>query len=134
MALVPTVCQKCFLISGSSGGSLYGATSRLCCPGGDQSLSSQEGHIWIQVEFKGVVEKFNITISGIGFHRCHSNHSVFVQRIKSSIVVLTVYVDDILLAGSDSAGLLDNKKYLKRYFVTKDMGRPKYFLRIKFAH
>jgi len=41
-------------------------------------------------------EKFSITISGIGFHRCHSNHSVFVRRTKSGIIVLTVYVDDIL--------------------------------------
>ena len=30
-----------------------------------------------------------------------SNHSVFVWHTKSGIVVLTVYVDDILLTGSD---------------------------------
>jgi len=30
---------------------------------------------------------FSITISGIGFHQCHSDHSVFVQRTKSDIVV-----------------------------------------------
>jgi len=40
-------------------------------------------------------------------------------------VVLTIYVDDILLTGSDSAGLLESKKYLKRHFVIKDMGRRK---------
>jgi len=45
-----------------------------------------------------------------------------------------VYVDDILLTGSNSAGLLETKKYLKHHFVTKDMGRPKYFLRIEVAH
>jgi len=62
------------------------------------------------------------------------DHSVFVRRTKSVIVVLTVYIDDILLTGSDSAGLLETKKYLKRHFVTKDMGRPKYFLRIEIVH
>jgi len=46
-------------------------------------------------------EKFSITISGIGFHRCHSDHSVFAQHTKSGIVVLTVYIDGILLTGSD---------------------------------
>jgi len=76
-------------------------------------------------------EKFSLTISGIGFHRCHSDHSVFVRRTKSDIIVLTVYVDDIVLTGSDSAGLLGTKKYIKRHFMTKDMGRPKYFLRIE---
>ena len=72
-------------------------------------------------------EKFNLTISVIGFHLCHSNHSVFARRTKSVIIVPTVYVDDILLISSDSTGLLEIKQYLKRYFVIKGMGRPKYF-------
>jgi len=49
-------------------------------------------------------------------------------------VVLPVYIDDILLTGSDSAGIVEIKMYLKRHFVTKDIGRPKYFLRIEVAH
>jgi len=78
-------------------------------------------------------EKFSLTISVIGFHRCHSDHSVFVRRTKYDIVVLVVYVD-ILLTSSDSVGLLETKQYLKCYFVTKNMGRLKYFLEIKVAH
>ena len=50
------------------------------------------------------------------------------------IVVLTVYVDDILLTGSDSAGIMETKMYLRRHFVTKDMGRLKYSLKIEIAH
>jgi len=75
-------------------------------------------------------EKFSITISGIDFHRCHSDHSIFVRCTKSSIVVLVVYVDDILLTGSESGGLLETKEYLKLHFVTKNMRRSKYFLEI----
>ena len=48
--------------------------------------------------------------------------------------MLAVYVDNILLTGGDSAGLLETKKYLKHYFVTKDIGCPKYFLGIEVAH
>ena len=44
------------------------------------------------------------------FHRCHLDHSVFIWHTKSGIVVLTVYVDDILLIGSDSFGLLKTKE------------------------
>ena len=76
-------------------------------------------------------EKFNITISGIDFHRCHSDHSAFVRRIKSGIIVLVVYVDNILLTGSDPRGLLETKEYLKRHFMIKNMGRPRYFLGIE---
>jgi len=79
-------------------------------------------------------EKFNITISGIDYHRYHLDHSVFVRRTKSCIVVLVVYFDDILLTGSDSGGLLKTKEYFKRHFVTKDMERPKYFLGIEIAY
>jgi len=63
-----------------------------------------------------------------------SDHSIFARRTKSGIVVLIVYVDYILLTGSDSAGLLETKKYLKRHFVTKDRERPKYFLGTEVAH
>jgi len=45
-----------------------------------------------------------------------------------------MYVDGILLTGSDSAGLLKTKEYLKRHFVTKDIERPKYFMGIEVAH
>jgi len=60
--------------------------------------------------------------------------TVFVRHIKSDIVVLTVYVDDILLTDSDLAVLLETKEYLKGHFVTKDMGKPKYFQKIEVAH
>ena len=79
-------------------------------------------------------EKFSLTISVIEFHQCHSDHSVFIRRTKSGIVFLAVYVDDILLIDSDSVEILETKQYLKCHFVTKDMGRPKYFLRIEVAH
>jgi len=59
---------------------------------------------------------------------------VFVRRTKSAIVILAIYIDDILLTDSDSCGLLETKKYLKRHFVIKDMEHPKYFLRIEVAH
>ena len=63
-----------------------------------------------------------------------SQITVFVRQTKSGIVVLAVYVDNILLTGGDSAGILETKEYLERHFVTKDMERPKYFVGIEVAH
>ena len=60
--------------------------------------------------------------------------TVFVRHTGSGIVVLTIYVDDILLTGSDLAGIVETKMYFKRHFVTKNMRRPKYFLGIEVAH
>jgi len=58
-------------------------------------------------------EKFSMVISGIKFARCHSDHSVFVRRTKFGSIILTVYVDDILLTRSDSVALAETKEYLK---------------------
>ena len=66
-----------------------------------------------------------MVISGIEFARCHSYHSVFVRRTKSGSVKLAVYINDILLTESDSVALAETKEYLKRHFVTKDMGKPR---------
>jgi len=54
-----------------------------------------------------------MVISGIGFARCHSDHSVFVRRTKFGSVILAVYVDAILLTGCDSVALAETKEYLK---------------------
>ena len=59
---------------------------------------------FLLLDFTGVIQ---ITLSSFG--------------AQSGIVVLAVYVDDILLTGSNSAGLLETKQYLKCHFVTKDM-------------
>ena len=41
--------------------------------------------------------------------------TVFVWHTKSGLVILTVYVDDILLIGSNSTGLVETKEYLRGY-------------------
>ena len=79
-------------------------------------------------------EKFSTAISGVGFKRCQSDHSVFIRRTTSGLVVLAVYVDDILLTESDLVAITETKEYLSRHFVTKDMGKPKYFLGIEIAY
>ncbi|KAL0368234.1 UNVERIFIED_CONTAM: Retrovirus-related Pol polyprotein from transposon RE2 [Sesamum calycinum] len=48
--------------------------------------------------------------------------------------ILAVYVDDILITGSDIDGIEEAKTYLQKHFVTKDLGRPRYFLGIEIAH
>ena len=56
------------------------------------------------------------------------------SHTKYGLVILAVYIDDILLIGSNSTDLVETKKYLRCHFVTKNMGKPKYFLRIEVAH
>lgn len=45
-----------------------------------------------------------------------------------------MYVDDILLTDSNTTWISQTKEYLRKHFITKDMGKPRYFLRIEFAY
>ena len=65
---------------------------------------------------------------------CAVDHLVFITRQNRGSVILAVYVDDILLTRSDITGIMETKEYPKKQFVTKDMGRSIYFLRIEFTH
>ena len=60
--------------------------------------------------------------------------SLCVCQRPTGYVILAVYVDDILMIDSDKAGIDESREFLKKHFVTKDLGRPKYFLGIEIAH
>ena len=69
-----------------------------------------------------------------GFQRCAVDHSTFIKKQSNDCVFLAVYVDYILLTDSDSTGINEINEYLRKYFITKDMDRPRYFLRNEFAY
>lgn len=79
-------------------------------------------------------DKFNKVVIATSFPRFHFDHSVSIRCSSSESVVLIVYTDDIKLIGSDSRGIEEVKEYLKKYFITKDMGLSRYFLGIEIAH
>jgi len=58
-------------------------------------------------------DKFNYIISELGFQKCYYDHSVFIRRTYSAIVILDVYVDGILLTESDVNGIKKAKEYIK---------------------
>ena len=63
--------------------------------------------------------------------KCKSDHSVFYKNSSSGIILLIVYVDDIVITGSDSKGILSFKSFRHSHFHTKDLGMLKYFLGVE---
>ena len=49
-------------------------------------------------------------------------------------MVLTIYVDDILLIGSDEADISSIKAYLHTHFAIRDLQTLKYFFGIEFVY
>jgi Reverse transcriptase (RNA-dependent DNA polymerase)/Integrase core domain/gag-polypeptide of LTR copia-type len=68
-----------------------------------------------------------------GFKRSGADSSMFTQVTQRGLVVILIYVDDLVITGSDLEGINDLKKHLKQEFDIKDLGILKYFLGIEVA-
>lgn len=77
--------------------------------------------------------KLGTALIEFGFCRTHSDHSLFVFKTSSSITIMLVYVDDMVLAGSDMKVIKQVKDCLNSKFQIKDLGHLKYFLGLEIA-
>ena len=81
-------------------------------------------------------EKFKTTLPGFSFVQSSYDSSLFLQRTSRGIVILLVYVDDIVITGSDQEAVTTIKQLLHTTFHMKDLGQLTYFLglEVKFQH
>jgi len=64
-----------------------------------------------------------------GYDRCHSNHFVYFKRLDNIIyIILLLYVDDMLFAGSNMQDINVIKIKLAKSFAMKDLGAGKKIL------
>ena len=59
------------------------------------------------------------------------DHCVYVKKTNVGIMFLTLYVDDILLAGSNLEMINTTKQWLSSVFEMKDMDEARYVLGVK---
>eukprot|EP00253_Pinus_taeda_P022773 PITA_22773 len=62
-----------------------------------------------------------------GFSRRHSDNTVYTKKVGKSLIILVIYVDDLILTGSDP-NLINVKSSLKKKFEMTDLGHLHYFL------
>ena len=72
--------------------------------------------------------KFSQAIEKFGILKSKSDHSVFYKKSDGGIILLVVYVDDIVITGSDTTRISSLKSFFHIQFHTKDLGMLKYFL------
>lgn len=71
--------------------------------------------------------KFHSTLQSGGFRQSNYDSSLFLRRSSTGITILLVYVDDILITGSDRSGILSLQTLLCTSFHMKDLGTVSYF-------
>lgn len=62
-----------------------------------------------------------------GMQRSVYDHTVIYKHTNYMCVLLIVYVDDIVITGSDAGEIDSLKSFLRTKFHTKDLGMLKYF-------
>ncbi|RVW56704.1 Retrovirus-related Pol polyprotein from transposon RE1 [Vitis vinifera] len=76
----------------------------------------------------------SLVVQEFGMLRSEADHSVFYHHNSSiQCIYLVVYVDDIVITGSDQEGIQRLKQHLFNHFQTKDLGKLKYFLGLEIA-
>ncbi|XP_015165731.1 uncharacterized mitochondrial protein AtMg00810-like [Solanum tuberosum] len=73
-------------------------------------------------------EKLTEALHTRGYVRSLQCYSLFYRKRGASSVFLSVYVDDILLTGINTAEIDELKRFLDSQFKIKDLGRLHYFL------
>ena len=86
----------------------------------------QSPRVWFS-RFSSVVQEFGMIQSAV-------DHSVFYHHSSTrKCIYLIVYVDDIVITGTDQDGTQKLKQHLFNHFQTKYLGKLKYFLGIEVA-
>jgi hypothetical protein len=75
--------------------------------------------------------KFTNALRDADFLQSKADYSLFYRHNNKSSIFVLVYVDDIIIAGSDVEGISILKHFLHQRFHLKDLGQLKYFLGIE---
>src|SRR3954467_5603229 len=75
--------------------------------------------------------RFHRAVLTYGFTMIEQDHYVYLKHSKAGFLILTLYVDDILMASNDKKLVEETKAWLSSQFDMKDMGEAAYVLGVK---
>ena len=76
-------------------------------------------------------QKIDSFLLNKGLKRVESDHSIYTQIHSNEVLIITIYVDDLLLVGSNLCLINDFKTILSNEFKMKDLGEANFILGIK---
>ncbi|CAN6448059.1 unnamed protein product [Victoria cruziana] len=78
-------------------------------------------------------ERLRVVMKNMNFKQGNSDHTLFIKSDGERRCILLVYVDDMIITGSDKEEILRLKQCLLKEFDLKDLGKLRYFFGVEFA-
>jgi hypothetical protein len=75
--------------------------------------------------------KLDDTLLSLGFQRNPSEHAIYVRQNGNVQLVVGVYVDDLIITGSDRDNIRSFKEEMSVAFKISDLGLLHYYLGIE---
>ncbi|KAG7556107.1 Integrase catalytic core [Arabidopsis suecica] len=75
--------------------------------------------------------KLNTILLELNFVKCSKEPSIYQKKESEEILVIAVYVDDLLVTGSNLEMILEFKRDMSRKFEMSDLGKLTYYLGIE---
>lgn len=75
--------------------------------------------------------KLNRCLEGLGFIRCAYEQAVYTRHVGNEVLVVGVYVDDLLVTGTNVAAIKEFKTQMAKNFDMSNLGKLTYYLGIE---
>ncbi|XP_015162151.1 uncharacterized mitochondrial protein AtMg00810-like [Solanum tuberosum] len=97
-------------------------------------MSAAKGDLWLETGSSGVVNALTGYLSSIGFVKRKSDASLLIRYGVGDTLFVLVYVDDIIITGSNTLSVNQVVTSLASKFSIKDLGNLHYFLGVEVIH
>lgn len=75
--------------------------------------------------------KLNQCLEKLGFAKCPYEHAVYTKREKTEVLIVGVYVDDLLVTGTNISLIKQFKAEMSKVFDMSDLGKLSHYLGIE---
>ncbi|KAK1419234.1 hypothetical protein QVD17_28397 [Tagetes erecta] len=75
--------------------------------------------------------KLNAILMNLKFHRCSQEQAVYRKIVGTNLTLIGVYVDDLIVTGSDLKSIMEFKHDMAKNFEMSDLGKLTYYLGVE---
>jgi len=79
-------------------------------------------------------EKLSTALIQFGFHQSKADYTLFTKKTAQEFTMVLIYVDDMVIIGSNATTVSTLKLHLSSQFHMKDLGCLSYFLGLEVSH